>query len=304
MNRLSLKRSALELRASVLRAVRRFFETHDFLEVETPNRIPCPAPEAHIDPIEADGLFLHTSPELCMKRLLAAGFDRIFQICKAYRKAERGLRHLEEFTLLEWYEAHTDYWAIMARTEALIVFITQEIGFGEFLRYGDRTVKLTRPWQKTTVAEAFARKSSIPVQEALDSGRFDEIIGFEIEPGLGWDRPVFLYDYPASCGALSRLRPDNPKIAERFELYICGIELCNAFTELTDAKEQRRRFEEETTFRQKNNKAIWGLPEPFLRELEDMPPASGNALGLDRLVMLFAGAEKIDDVVAFTPEML
>ncbi|GBC63788.1 EF-P lysine aminoacylase GenX [Desulfonema ishimotonii] len=288
----------------MIQAVRRFFTDRDFLEVETPNRIPAPAPEAHIDAVPSDGWFLHTSPELCMKRLLASGYPRIFQICKCFRRGERGQRHLTEFTLLEWYEAGADYIAMMAQCEALIRFAARETGVGDTLTCGGDRVDLRLPWDRLTVREAFKRFSPVPMDEALATDRFDEMIGCEIEPHLGRKRPVFLYDYPASCGALARLKPADPSVAERFELYICGLELCNAFTELTDPDEQRRRFEAEQALREEMGKTAYPTAERFLSALEFMPDAAGNALGLDRLAMLFADAPAIDDVVAFTPEEL
>ncbi len=299
-------RDNLRLRAAILQAVRRFFIREDFLEVETPCRIPAPAPEAHIDAVPADGWFIQTSPELCMKRLLAAGFPRIFQICRCARARERGDRHLPEFTLLEWYAAGWTYREMMEQCEALILDVSRRVGVengGRIVREG-RTVDLSAPWHRMTVREAFTRFAPITLDEAMDSGRFDEMIGCAIEPRLGWDKPVFLYDYPARCGALARLKPCDPSTAERFELYICGLELCNAFTELTDPAEQRRRFTAEDDRRASGGLLRYPSPESFLEALRHMPAAAGNALGIDRLVMLLAGAERIDDVTAFIPEEL
>ena len=139
---------------------------------------------------------------------------------------------------------------------------------------------------------------------ALQNQRFDEIMGLEIEPHLGLTRPLFLYDYPAACGALARLKPGRPEVAERFELYMGGLELCNGFSELTDAAEQRQRFGEESERRRAAGKSGYPLSEPFLKALESMPAATGNALGIDRLVMLLLNRDRIDDVVAFIPEEL
>lgn len=294
----------LALRAELLQAVRQFFVADGFLEVETPWRIPAPAPEAHIEAVPAGGWFLHTSPELCMKRLLAAGFPRIFQICRCARDRERGDRHLPEFTLLEWYAAGWTYREMMAHCEALLLEVARRLGRGARLVFQGNTVDLTPPWHRMTVREAFWRFAPLSMEEALARGRFDEMIGFIIEPRLGLDKPLFLHDYPAQCGALARLAPGDPSIAERFELYICGMELSNAFTELTDPREQRLRFEEEAARRAAAGLRSYPSPEPFLAALEAMPEASGNALGLDRLVMLFADTARIDDVVAFTPEEL
>ncbi len=293
----------LEMRANIIRSIRIFFAAHNYLEVETPIRIPSPAPEAHIDAIESEDRFLHTSPELCMKRLLASGYPRIFQICRCFRQKERGSRHIPEFTMLEWYRADSDYFDMMEGTEALIKHVALKSGSGYSINYQGGRIDLDKPWTRMTVAEAFDRYASVSVDKALSDDRFDETIA-EIEPALGQSAPIFLYDYPASCGALAKLKTGNSSIAERFELYICGLELCNGFTELTDPKEQRARFEKELSFRKKAGKKEYPMPEKFLESLSCMPDSSGNALGLDRLVMLFADTGRIDDVVAFTPEEL
>lgn len=293
----------LELRADIIRTIRLFFTEHNYLEVETPIRIPGPAPEAHIDATESEDQFLQTSPELCMKRLLASGYTRIFQICRCFRQKERGSRHIPEFTMLEWYRAGSNYFDMMDECEALIKYVAVRSGCGNRIIYQGSRVDLDKPWTRMTVAEAFDRYASISVEKALSEERFDEIMA-DIEPVLGQSTPLFLYDYPASCGALAKLKTGSSSVAERFELYICGLELCNAFTELTDPKEQRARFEKELAFRKKAGKREYPMPEKFLESLSRMPDASGNALGLDRLVMLFADTGTIDDVVAFTPEEL
>jgi elongation factor P--(R)-beta-lysine ligase len=297
-------RQKLILRAKILQAVRLFFIQNDYLEVETPVRIPAPAPETHIDAQEAGGWFLHTSPELCMKRLLSAGYPRIFQICRCFRKQERGLLHLPEFTILEWYTTGHTYLEMMDQCEKLIQFVAEVAGQPDSIDYRNRRILLSSPWDRLTVSDAFDRHSRISMKAALAQNRFDEIMAIEIEPCLGNDHPVFLYDYPASCSALARLKPDNPLVAERFELYIAGLELCNAFTELTDPVEQRKRFEAEGWFRQHSGKIEYPMPESFLCALDDMPEASGNALGMDRLILLLTDANSIDDVVAFIPEEL
>ena len=294
----------LRLRARIIQTVRQFFAEHDYLEVETPIRIPAPAPEAHIDAQPSGDWYLQTSPELCMKRLLAAGYPRIFQICKCFRRGERGCRHLPELTLLEWYTAGADYNGMMTQCEALIGSIARLAGPGDVLRYQGQGIDLTPPWPRLTVAEAVGRFTSVSVEQTLRENRFDEVMGLDVEPQLGIDKPVFLYDYPAACGALARLKPEDCRLAERFELYIGGLELCNAFTELNDANEQRARFDEERESRRQAGLTVYPMPERFLDALKDMPAAAGNALGIDRLVMLFADTTKIDDVVAFTPEEL
>ncbi len=291
-------------RSEILKAIRLFFSQNDYLEVETPIRMPAPAPEAHIDAQEAGEWFLQTSPELCMKRLLAAGFPRIFQICRCFRKQERGRKHLPEFTLLEWYTAGHTYCDMMTQCEELIRFVAAAIGHPAVIRYQNRPISLSSPWERMTVACAFDRYAHLSMQEALLHNRFDDIMALEIEPYLGIDRPLFLYDYPASCGALARLKPDNPSVAERFELYIAGLEMCNAFTELNDPQEQKIRFEAERRHRNLSGKKEYPMPESFLNALKDMPLSSGNALGIDRLILLLTDADSIDDVVAFIPEEL
>jgi lysyl-tRNA synthetase class 2 len=291
-------------RSRILNAVRNFFVQHDYLEVETPIRIPAPAPEAHIDAISSDSWYLHTSPELCMKRLLAIGYEKIFQICKCFRKNERGERHLPEMTMLEWYTAHQDYYHMMNQCEALITSVVDALYQSSIISYQKKNIDLTPPWPKLTVAQAFDRYAQCPASVAIKKGHFDEIMALQIEPHLGWEQPIFLHDYPSACGALARLKPDAVDVAERFELYIGGLELCNGFSELTDPVEQRRRFEGEIETRRDAGKAIYPLPESFLDALAHMPEATGNALGLDRLAMLLTDAQCIDEVVAFTPEVL
>lgn len=301
-------RHYLKLRAEILQAIRIYFCEHDYLEVETPLRIREPIPEAHIDPIESEiyseigGSVLQTSPEACMKRLLSAGYPQIFQICKCFRKGERGNLHLPEFTMLEWYRTDSDYQGMMRETEDMVHFVARSNDIGDELVYGDHTVNLKPPWDRMTVGDAFAQFSEISLQDALAQEKFDEIIGCEIAPKLGNTKPLFLYDYPAQCGALAKSRDDNPSVAERFELYICGIELCNGFSELTDPVIQRQRFETEMELRKSSGKHSYPMPEKFLSALSEMPKASGNALGIDRLMILFANVCKIDDVVSFTPE--
>lgn len=294
----------LELRARFLRSIRNYFTDHGFLEVETPSRIPSPAPEANIDARATEGWFLHSSPELCMKRLLAAGYPRLFQICRCFRKEERGRKHLPEFTMLEWYAAGWDYRDMMGQTEDLIRTVAADLGMINAIAYQNQTVDIEGPWQRMAVPAAFDTYGSISMDEALSTDRFDEVMGTEIEPNLGRETPVFLYDYPASRGALSRLKNGDSRLAERFELYICGLELCNGFSELADPVEQRIRFEKEQKERRLSGKPVYPMPEAFLQSLVGMPDAGGNALGIDRLIMLFADTTVIDDVVAFTPEEL
>jgi lysyl-tRNA synthetase class 2 len=297
-------RKNLAIRARVIQTIRRFFIERDYLEIETPIRIPAPAPEAHIDAVESGGWFLQTSPELCMKRLLAAGFPRIFQICKCFRLGERGDRHLPEMTMLEWYRAESDYQEMMRECEALITAVALDLSAPDVLNYQGRQIKLTPPWRRLSVEQAYRQYGAVSALTALEQGQFDEIMVEKIEPNLELTRPLFLVDYPAARGALARLKPGDGQYAERFELYIGGLEICNAFSELTDPAEQRARFDGEQNHRRLSGKPVYPMPESFISALSDMPDAAGNALGIDRLIMLFADTEKIDEVVAFTPEEL
>ena len=297
------KNSLLWRRAAVIQAVRRFFHEHGYLEVETPLRLPSLIPEAYIEPEEASGWYLQTSPEICMKRLLAAGHPRLFQICKCFRRHERGARHLPEFTMLEWYRVEADYTDLMIECESLFAFLAEELQQPE-VEVGEGRVGLAAPWERLTVAEAFCRFSPITLVESLDLGTFDETFSKHVEPKLGWKHPCLLHDYPAAMGALARLRPGNPEVAERFELYVGGLELANGFSELTDADEQRDRLLAAQANIRAQGRDPGPMPERFLLALHNLPSSAGIALGLDRLIMLFTGASCIDQVVTFTPDIL
>jgi lysyl-tRNA synthetase class 2 len=301
---LSRRKKALQQRARILRGIRQYFIEEGYLEIETPHRIPTPAPESHIDAVPSDTWFLHTSPELCMKRMMSAGFEKIFQICRCWRERERGSLHLPEFTLLEWYRAGTDYNSLMEECGGLIRFVATFIGLGQKTIFRGREIDLSRTWERISVKEAFHCYSKTSMAKALEQNLFDEIMVQEIEPNLGVEKPTFIYDYPAQRGALARLKKEDPGVAERFELYMGGLELANGFSELVDSEEQRRRFHIENENRQSFGKRIYSIPDKFLAELDNMPPSAGIALGVDRLVMVFLDIETIDEVVAFTPEEL
>jgi lysyl-tRNA synthetase class 2 len=303
-DRLAARQPALWVRAKTLQGIRRFFIERDYLEVETPHLIPAPAPETHIDAFPVDKHFLHTSPELCMKRLMSAGYPKIFQICKCFRQGERGEYHLPEFTMLEWYRTGTDYLGLMEECEEMILSLSHELKFGDRFNYQGEEIRLERPWNRISLEEAFNRFTTTTMEEALTSGRLDELMVEQIEPRLKTPTPTFLYDYPASLAALSRLKNNNSGLAERFELYIGGLEVANAFSELTDADEQALRFEKERQKRQQLGKTVYPMPKKFLKALRLMPRSAGIALGVDRLVMLFANKTSIKEVTAFTPEEL
>lgn len=294
----------LRKRAVVIQAVRNWFVKNNFLEVQTPLRCPDIIPEAHINPVQSEKMYLQASPELCMKRLLAKGLDNIFQICPVFRKEERGVRHLPEFTLLEWYRKDKTYLDIIIDCEDLVQHITTKSDKNCSIKYQGKTIDLTPPWTRLTVTEAFEKHASVSLAAALKNNTFDDVLSFEVEPFLGNSKPVFLLDYPAELASLARLMPGSRTIAQRFELYIAGLEIANAFTELTDPVEQKRRFNIENNLRLASGHPALPLPENFLADLDSIDDAAGIALGIDRLVMLFCDAPTIDDVVAFTPESL
>jgi lysyl-tRNA synthetase class 2 len=301
---LASKAANLALRARVFSAVRDFFTHRGYLEVETPILVPGPAPEPYIDAVAAGSMFLQTSPELCMKRLLAAGYSKIFQLCKCFRAGERGALHIPEFTMLEWYRSGCDYRSLMNETEALVSAVSVIVKGDRRLVFSGKPIDLTSPWPRVPVKEVFSRFSSVPLETAIRENLFDEIMVRDIEPRLGIERPAFLYDYPASMAALARKSPTDPSVAERFELYIGGVELANGFSELTDPVEQETRFNEAEALRRNAGKPPYPKPVKFLKALAHMPEAAGIALGLDRLVMAFGDTAEISDVVAFTPEDL
>ncbi len=296
------KKPYLMLRANIIQSIRNFFVSKGFLEVETPTILKCPAPEYHIEPILTEYGVLRTSPELSMKMLVGAGYDKIFQICKCFRKGERGRMHLPEFTMLEWYTANSDYFDLMETCEALINSILKTIKKGDRLTYRGRMIDFSIPWERMSVADAFERYCGSDVIQAHRSGVFDQILVEKIEHCLGLPKPVFLYDYPACESAMAKLKPSDERFAERFELYIAGIEIGNGFSELVDPIQQRRQFEKVIEKRKKEGLPCWPLPERFLGVLDSLPPTAGIALGIDRLVMVLTDAEEIDEVVAFTQD--
>jgi len=326
------RREAARARARMQAAVREFLTQRGFEEVETPCLVPAPGMEPHIDafcaPYLPEGggtgrpLWLHSSPEYAMKRLLAEGFPRIFQLARVFRNGEVSDTHNPEFTMLELYRAHTDYRGIMEDLEQTVAHAARAVTGGTRVEAGGRAIDLTPPFERLTVEEAFRKRLGIELAAcdgdagrlrtalraaSLDAGRdgdsFDDLFfrAFldRIEPGLGLDRPVYLIDWPAPMAALSRLKPDDPRFAERFELYAGGLELANGFSELTDAVEQRRRLLEEQAFRARIGRPVYPLDEQFLAALPRMPEAGGVALGLDRLLMLLIGGRSLADVLLF-----
>ena len=305
---MALDIKGLHLRAALLQIIRKFFCTQGFLEVDTPIRQRVLLPENNILPLKSEGAFLQPSPELCMKRLLAAGCAKIFQICHCFRARERGRLHLEEFLMLEWYRQGADYHQLMDDCQLLLRFIHAELTSLE-----ERNgiffdcfpgLDLFSSWQKITVEDAFQRYSPVPLAEAIATNCFEEILVETIEPNLGFTRPLFLCDYPLALASLARKKPENSQFAERFELYLKGVELANGFTELTDEQEQRQRFTDELAAIQKSRGEQHEMPELFLTDLAALDSATGIALGVDRLFMLATGIEDIQNAVPFSPEDL
>jgi lysyl-tRNA synthetase class 2 len=301
----------LRERARVLGDVRRFFDGRGFVEVQTPAMVPSPGLDLHLDAFEVAGgdrgtpRWLSTSPEYQMKRLLAEGLPRIYQIASCFRRGESGARHNPEFTMLEWYRASAGVDEVMADTEQLVAAVT-----GGAVRLEDRAVDLVPPFDRVTVTEAFRRYAGWSLDETLaaaagDEDRYFRALVDEVEPALAAQgRGVFLVDYPATQASLARRKPGDPRFAERFELYVAGVELCNGFGELVDVAEQRARLEADQAARRARGLPAYPIDERFLEALARVPPSGGNALGLDRLAALACGTTEIASVVAFTTDVL
>ena len=293
--------ATLQRRSDLLQAIRNFFLDREFVEVETPVRLPAPALESFIDAEPAGDWYLRTSPELHMKRLLVAGMPRIFQMGPCFRHGERGRLHSPEFTMLEWYRAQADYMTILADTEALIRAVAVSVLGSTCFPFGDITLDVGTPWERISVSDAFVRFAGWDPVAHFDADRFDLDLINKVEPALPRDRGVVLIDYPVEVAALARRSDRDPRVAERWELYLGGLELANAFSELTDAEEQRRRFEACAAERAAAGREVYPLDRPFLDALEaGMPPSGGIALGVDRLAMLIANAPTIQDVISFS----
>jgi len=291
----------LSFRSLVLQSIRRFFLSQGFVEVETPIRLPCPALELHIDAEPSGGFYLRTSPELCLKRLLAAGHKRVFEMGPVFRRGERGALHNPEFTMLEWYRRGADYMDVLSDTQALLTHVAREVLGSARISNGRYEVDLGG-WRVSTVRDVFKANAGWDPVSSYDADRFDMDLVNRVETALPKDVPVVLRDYPAEAAALSRIRDEQPPVAERWELYLAGIELANAYGELTDAAEQRRRFQECAEQRRALGKTVYPLDEEFLAALEQgLPACAGVALGVDRLVMVLAGASTVAEVRAFCP---
>jgi len=289
-------------RALILQLARRFFDERGFLEVDTPLRSPAIAPEKEIIPFDSEGWFLATSPELYMKRLLAAGYPALYQISHSFRKGERGRLHNPEFTMLEWYRAAATYEALMDDTEQLVLHIARGLELGQAFKYQRRTIDLSPPWGRITVSELYRQLAGWDPVADPDPVRFDTDMVTKVMPCLNPHRPTIVTEYPAPMASLARLKPGNPHVAERAEVFMGGLELANAYSELNDAQEQRARFLKEAGAIEREQGRKVPLPEKFLAAMTHLPECAGIALGMDRLVMLFCNAASIDEVAPFTEE--
>lgn len=327
------RRPFLQARGAIAGSLRGFFAEQGFVEVETSVLQVSPGNETHLhaprtELIRPDGSrasrYLRTSPEFACKKLLAAGEERIFEFARVFRDRERGDLHLPEFTMLEWYRAGAPYDAIMADTVVVIAHAAQATGIGTFAFRGRTADPFAEP-ELLTVAGAFERFAGIDLLSTISgnegnraalaqsaSGKvrvaeddtwsdiFSKVLVEHVEPHLGQGRLTILFEYPSPEAALARVKAGDPRVAERFEVYACGVELANGFGELTDAEEQRKRFTESMAEKQRRYGEAYPLDEDFLAAVAQMPEASGVALGFDRLVMLASGATRVDQVV-WTP---
>jgi lysyl-tRNA synthetase class 2 len=326
------RRPFLIARAAITRAARGWFEARAFVEVETAALQVSPGNEAHLHAFASEAigpggerwpLYLRTSPEFAAKKLLAAGEDRIFELARVWRNRERGPLHHPEFTLLEWYRTGAPYEQLMADCAELLQLAARTVSAERFSFRGQTVDPFAEP-ERITLAEAFDGFAGIDLLASVGAGGetdcealaaaarsagvrvaaddtwadvFSRVLVEKIEPRLGQGRATILCEYPAAEAALARPKPSDPRVAERFELYACGVELANCFGELTDPLEQRRRFEAEMTEKSRVYGERYPIDEDFLAALAQMPAASGAALGFDRLVMLAAGASHIEQVL-------
>jgi elongation factor P--(R)-beta-lysine ligase len=327
------RRPFLQARGAITGALREFFAEQAFVEVETSVLQVSPGNETHLhaprtEIMRPDGSrvsrYLRTSPEFACKKLLAAGETRIFEFARVFRDRERGDLHLPEFTMLEWYRADAPYDAIMADCVVLIARAAQATGIGTFAFRGRTADPFAEP-ELVTVAGAFEQFAGIDLLATISGGEgdraalaraaagkvrvaeddtwsdiFSKVLVEHVEPHLGQGRLTILFEYPSPEAALARVKAGDPRVAERFEIYACGVELANGFGELTDAEEQRKRFTQSMAEKQRRYGEAYPLDEDFLAAVAAMPEASGVALGFDRLVMLASGASRIDQVV-WTP---
>lgn len=321
-------RKIYENRSHIIRLIREFFWSREFLETDVPLAVRFPGQEPYLNPVpvelhdpngQAFSFHLHTSPEFSLKKLLAAGFSKIFSITKTFRDYESfGGNHNPEFTMIEWYRAPGTYRDFMNDMEELYKFVGTKMGV-QTLKYDGKVVPLNVAWDRKSMKDLWREYLGVNLDEYLESAPLAELVrdrGYqvsendeyedlffklflnEIEPQLGVERPLFVYDYPAQMSSLSRRCAEDPRYAERVECYIGGLEMCNGFGELTDPDEQERRLKIDRALRQKLGKETWSVDPGFIAALRSgMPDAGGVAMGVDRMVVLFTGAKDINEVI-------
>ncbi len=322
------RRPYLEKRTQIIKALRTYFDDRNFTEVQTPILQICPTMDTHIHAFQTNlknpdltirnEMYLQTSPEFDMKKLLVAGMKNIYQICPVFRNAEQTKRHTPEFTMLEWYRAGENYQTLMDDSVDILRNIAQTLGIETYTHNGI-TANPFEDWHIISVSDAFREYANIDLPIYINNVEdfsnvvskqntrisktdqwddiFHAVMAEKIEPHLGKDVPTILYDYPASMAALSRKKQFDPRFAERFEIYVCGVELANAFSELTDAQEQRERYNAEMAQKQKLYGETYPPDEEFFKALKHgMPESAGIAMGIDRLIMLATNADTIDQV--------
>lgn len=324
----------LRQRAAIIQAIREFFIENGFLEVETPTLAPSPGMDPYLNAFETEyhpefvssisqqTLYLPTSPEFHMKRLLGRGSGNIFQICRSFRNGETGSLHQPEFTMIEWYRAGEPYTKLMEDVEDLFLYTARKALATTSIHRNDKRIDLSLPWERLTVKQAWLKFTGIDLdhcrtnEELLAAGKrlgvenlkisdswdtlYFKIFLGHIEPNFGKNVPLVLTEFPAGMASLARLKPDDPSVALRFEAYIDGIEICNAFDELTDPIIQRTRFENARALQKSMGKKPFPLDEQFLAALEKgLPACSGIALGVDRMIMLLLNKQTIQEVLAF-----
>ena len=323
-----------DTRIKIVKLIREFFWSRNFFETETPIAVRYPGQEPYLNPVpiefanpngRKEKFYLHTSPEFSLKKLLAVGYEKIFYITRCFRNFEQfGGNHNTEFTMIEWYRAPGTYQEIMDDMENLFKHVAKDLRI-DILKRGDKEIKIFKKWDRMSMRDVWKKHIGVNLDEYLEAPKMKELAEIrghsidegeeyenifykiflnEIEPKLGSERPIFIYDYPAFQAALSKLTSDG-KYGQRFELYINGLELCNAFTELTDPVEQRKRFEIELAERKALGKPGSPVDEDLLGLLPSVrQPTYGNALGVDRLHMLVTGRSSIEDVLLFPASTL
>jgi len=300
----------LRARAHAFGVIRAYFAEQGFLEVDAPQRVRTPGLDLHVGALRAEGGYLVTSPEFQLKRLLVGGVPRLYFLGHCFRKDEAGPLHEPEFTMLEWYRAFEPPDSMLADTEAIVERVVTELAGKPAVRFADGgKVDVRAPFERLAVREAFRRFAGVSDAVDLaetDEDRFFQLLVDRVEPALARRRrPVFLCEYPSTQASLAAKNDADPRVADRFELYVGGVELSNGFRELTDAREQRARFRADQRMRRRSKKPVYQLDERFLGALEEgLPPSTGNALGVDRLIALALGESRIDASIAFPDSLL